>query len=620
MLLEAQSPSHLLSSQESVPAAAEDDFIPDTPNNAVINIQGFRGDVFQRNGPADAGKAYADKAYQYGSSSFAIEGKMQPRAIFCAKDDDDVKKVIKYARAAKIAVAVRTGGHQYCGASSTGGVNIQLDLQETYQSFVWEENDAAVTVGISHSLRSFNAELRKKQSFVPHGQCSQVYLGGHVQTGGYGQLGRSFGLLADHVEKFHIITADGEDRWVRRDDPNDKDLFFAVLGGSPGNFGVLTRVTIKVHKDSSHPKSRGLKVAYPYSRERLKSLLDVMVEMTENKDLDADFDYCVTVLSEYKATDGANTEDGIRTSSTGLNWANLEGKTQAYKPEIFDDIKKAAMCDSPQILVNDRKPTPMSQLAADWIFQNIREFNLRYVKRTYMSNSTTLKADGWTDWVSGRVDAIEGDLNSGCKLSVQIQHFGGTRSRFFTNNQEDQKRHRNTTSFSWRDTNICCVLDCFYREGYKTTAEDWQAANDQGVGLPEAKFCKDDRRVLWGSHDPNLHEVRDRYYEVKTYERLCAIKTKLDPENVFTPNGFCVGADKVVRDMLKARELLGGAEHLAVRFFSSDNGVDPPAPEYEEHVLQQVAFLLYMANDEVLAKELQESRDLQHSLFMKRGD
>ena len=57
--------------------------------------------------------------------------------------------------------------------------------------------------------------MAERDMFVPGGICSHVHLGGHVQTGGYGMLTRSFGLLSDHVEGFDIVLADGEGegRW-----------------------------------------------------------------------------------------------------------------------------------------------------------------------------------------------------------------------------------------------------------------------------------------------------------------------------------------------------------------------------------------------------------------------
>jgi FAD/FMN-containing dehydrogenase len=58
--------------------------------------------------------------------------------------------------------------------------------------------------------------MGKNHVFVPHGQCVNVHLGGHVQTGGYGQLGRSFGLFGDHVISIEIVDNNGNIKEVTR--------------------------------------------------------------------------------------------------------------------------------------------------------------------------------------------------------------------------------------------------------------------------------------------------------------------------------------------------------------------------------------------------------------------
>lgn len=63
----------------------------------------------------------------------------------------------------------------------------------------------------------------------------------------------------------------------------------------------------------------------------------------------------------------------------------------------------------------------------------MREFDLPYVKRTYMTTSTELSTNGWVDWVVERLEKVMGNAHNGQYLSVQLQPFGGKNSRFRTN-------------------------------------------------------------------------------------------------------------------------------------------------------------------------------------------
>lgn len=234
---------------------------------------------------------------------------MEPAAIIyphAAHADDEVKKVIQYAVQEGVAIAVRTGGHQYSGASSTSGDNIQLDLSEAYIAFEHDEAKDELRVGVSFTLSTLNEKLKEMGCFVPHGQCSHVHVGGHAQTGGYGQLGRAFGLFADHIVQIEVWTVaeamkeNGVKRIVRRDSTkaDDKDLFYAVLGGSPGNFGVLTHITLKPHHDKDHPFSRGLKMMVKYEKPVLQRLLTIMEKWASDVHMPGDYDFCITVMSE----------------------------------------------------------------------------------------------------------------------------------------------------------------------------------------------------------------------------------------------------------------------------------------------------------------------------------
>ena len=94
------------------------------------------------------------------------------------KSDADVRRAIQYARCNGVNIAVRTGGHQFSGASSTDAENIQLDMSEAYKNktsdFIVEEHDGAqpiVHVGISFSLFEFNTLMSDHGLFVSASQC-----------------------------------------------------------------------------------------------------------------------------------------------------------------------------------------------------------------------------------------------------------------------------------------------------------------------------------------------------------------------------------------------------------------------------------------------------------------
>jgi len=476
---------------------------------------------------------------------------MRPALILYPKDDQDVIAAIKYAKKHNIAVAVRTGGHQYSGSSSTGGDNIQLDLSRTYMEFEWDNVTGLLRVGVSWALLELDAKMGTMGLFVPHGQCRQVHVGGHAQSGGYGSLCRGFGLFADNIEDFEIITADGHKRTVHRGSQGqeEKDLFFAVLGGSPGNFGVLTHVTLRPHHNTAHLESRGLKTVYLYTHSTLKALLDLGIQFSKEDDMPADYDYCVTLSSAtnlihmFENVDelmlAQNISRNVSIILVFAQWANLV-PGEAYNSTWFDRIFNATTQAGAHMLFQEVSPvnhTAMSTLSAKWVFSAIREFTLPFEKRTHLSSAV---GDGWVDWISDVIAAREMDLTDGLHLVGQFQLLGGNHSKFQTLGQSGE------TSYSWRDSTFIYTLDAFYELGdqgqSKANAVAFQ--NELATGL--ANFASEDRRVLWASFgDHNMRNVWHAYYDsVEKYERLVAIKKRVDPNGIFTPNAFVVGGDR----------------------------------------------------------------------------
>jgi hypothetical protein len=495
-------------------------------------------------------KEYEPIRYQYATSSYVTEGRMNPRLIIKALTKEDISLVLKYAKSQKIAVAIRTGGHQYSGASSTIAPNIQLDLKNTFRSpddqRIFEDGGKTfIRTSVSWSLGQFNEFLQANNVFVPHGQCINVHLGGHVQTGGHGQLMRSFGLFGDHVISLEIVDHEGNFKEVTK--TNDPELFYAFIGGSPGNLGVITHFTIMVHRDSDYKGSRGVKSLYFYNTKTLKRLLDILAKMADDENFPPNYDLTINVLSStVKLLDFVPEmddlmrknhpeiygEDGMpfypRVIVVYAQWVPFK-TTDTPDMAWFNRILEGSLFNLPV------KVKPMSELTGDWLFRNVREFDHPYIKRTHYTNSRTLTKDGWPAWLTGRIDAIVAPNHNRCWLASQIQCIGGKMSKFSSNAD-------GSTSYSWRDSTVAITLDCFFEPSGKKTAEEWHKINDaEGIGR-NGKFCKTSRRVLWGSWGNfDLDASWSYYYDDRAkYERLRKTRQRVDPDGVFTPNAFCV--------------------------------------------------------------------------------
>jgi FAD/FMN-containing dehydrogenase len=76
------------------------------------------------------------------------------------------------------------------------------------------------------------------------GSSSHVGVVGYTMGGGFGWLGRRFGLNAASVTGADVVTADGE--LLRVSAEENEDLFWG-LGGGGGNFGIVTSLEFRLY-------------------------------------------------------------------------------------------------------------------------------------------------------------------------------------------------------------------------------------------------------------------------------------------------------------------------------------------------------------------------------------
>jgi FAD/FMN-containing dehydrogenase len=76
------------------------------------------------------------------------------------------------------------------------------------------------------------------------GTVSHTGVGGLTTAGGFGRVGRRFGLALDNVIGVDVVTADGQ--LLHASAEENEDLFWGVRGGG-GNFGIVTNFEFSLH-------------------------------------------------------------------------------------------------------------------------------------------------------------------------------------------------------------------------------------------------------------------------------------------------------------------------------------------------------------------------------------
>jgi FAD/FMN-containing dehydrogenase len=175
-----------------------------------------------------------DPEYAALSTPWLLAVPMRPAAVVAVRTAEDVAATVRFARRHGCTVGVQATGH---GARSSLAGHILVVTSGLDELTVHPEGWARVGAGVKW--------LRVIEAAAPHGlaplngSSSDVGVVGYTTGGGVGPMVRTFGLAADRVRAFDVVTGDGV---VRRVTPTQHpDLFFALRGGK-GSTAIVTAV------------------------------------------------------------------------------------------------------------------------------------------------------------------------------------------------------------------------------------------------------------------------------------------------------------------------------------------------------------------------------------------
>ncbi|MGW3117757.1 FAD-binding oxidoreductase [Streptomyces sp. NPDC001107] len=205
-----------------------------TPAQAARReLADFTGELI---GPEDSGYEQARTVYN------AMIDRRPALVARCA-DADAVARVIGFARAHDLPLAVRGGGHHGAGLGTVDG-GVVADLSPLKDIHV-DPVARSVRVGGGCVWGEVDRATNPHGLATPSGIVSTTGVGGLTLGGGLGHLTRRCGLTIDNVLAADIVLADG--RQVRASADENTDLFWAVRGGG-GNFGVVTSFLFRLHE------------------------------------------------------------------------------------------------------------------------------------------------------------------------------------------------------------------------------------------------------------------------------------------------------------------------------------------------------------------------------------
>jgi FAD/FMN-containing dehydrogenase len=395
----------------------------------------------------------------------------------------DVALAVDFAREHDgLLVAVKCGGHSYSGVS-TCDRGVMIDLSSFRDVRVDPAARRARVTG-GTLLGQVDHETAHYGLVAPLGTVSHTGVGGLVTGGGFGRLGRRFGLSIDSLVSVDVVTADG--RLRHASDDENADLFWGVRGGG-GNFGVVTNFEFRLHPMQRHVI--GGDIVFPISRAR----------------------EVLTLYADYAP---------VAPDELQLDWF------MAQPPGAEPGVVGLHVVWSGEESGYERAIAPVRSLGAP-LADGAQRVDYTVLQRS--GDSTDGRALGMY-LKGGFVSSIPAEL-----VNVIIETFRSdpTRGTVIFTQQGGGAIGRvpaHATAFSQRDVlcNVLAIVNWPHGADWAQHA-DWLRTFWRGVEPYTHGFYVNDLE-----YETTEQQIRENYRQ--NHERLVAVKNRYDPKNLFRLN------------------------------------------------------------------------------------
>ena len=393
----------------------------------------------------------------------------------------DVSQALKFARAHDLVVAVRGGGHSLSGQSvCDGGLMVDLSPMKSVRVDPLARS-ARVEPGVL--LGHFDREAQSFGLATTAGTVSHTGVAGLTLGGGFGRIGRKYGLACDNLTAADVVTADGG--FVKASTKENAELLWGLRGGG-GNFGVVTSFEYRLHPVT--PTMVGGALVFPFAngRELLRSFADFIAGASDEMYADASI---------------VPTPNGQRALALDVCHCG----TPAAAEKELAQLRKIG-----KPLQDGLQPTPYVKLQSSGD-ENYPVGRGYYIKSGFMRTISPQIIDTVVDYLD------TGPMPTGI---VTFVHQGGAIGRV----------KPNATAFWHREANHSVMMIGFWDD------PKGSAGNMQWVrtGWQKIEPLTDGFYVNELAHDDPAHRVQGTYGA--NYPRLLALKKQYDPTNLLQMN------------------------------------------------------------------------------------
>jgi FAD/FMN-containing dehydrogenase len=409
--------------------------------------------------------------------------------VFC-ESASDVSAAVRMAQEIGVPLSVRGGGHQVAGlAVCDDGVLIDLSrINEVIAS----ADGSPTLAGGGCLLGQVDAANAKVGRITPAGVVSHTGLGGLALGGGVGWTFRNFGLTCDNIVGAEVVTANGD--IVYAGEGGDTELLWALKGGG-GNFGAVTRFELKTYPLADVILGQAVFALRDLPR-AIEHYVRVMADAPD--ELTA---ICITCL--------APPLPGVPKEMIGQPSVMINAVWSGEDLEAgFAPVRELVEGAAPTVVTVDRMPYIAVQTMQDHLHPHGRR---NYNKSRYLDrvDAETIKA---------MYAAAKGLPGIHCQ--IEILRLGGAAERVAVD----------ATAFAHRSAGYILNIVAAWTDAEQTDASIAWARRVYSSMDP---FGSDAGYINFIDDEPGRVSS---VYPPATYARLRALKTRLDPNKVFSGN------------------------------------------------------------------------------------